>query len=54
MRWFCTAHMVQWDRPEYEGLKKKMGKAEIAGARAVIVHRVWKGEFRYTGRPWPS
>lgn len=43
MRWFCTGRVVEWDTPEFEELLKRMGKEKIAGARAILVFRVWKG-----------
>ena len=45
MRWFCKGRVVEWDQPEYETMLKKMGKAEVVGARAVIVLDVWKGRL---------
>ena len=45
MRWFCTGRVVEWDQPEFEELLKKMNKAKIAGARAIIMRHVWKGEL---------
>ena len=44
MRWFCTGRVVEWDQPEFEELLKKMNKAKIDGARAIIMLHVWKGK----------
>lgn len=45
MRWFCTGRVVEWEKPEFEDLLKRMGKAKLDGARAIILLHVWKGEL---------
>jgi hypothetical protein len=45
MRWFCTGRVIEWDKPEFEDLLKRMGKAKLDGARAIILLHVWKGKL---------
>ena len=42
MRFFCIGRVVETDQPEYPLLLQKMGKEDIAGARAVIVLNIFK------------
>jgi hypothetical protein len=42
MRLFCTGTVIEWDQPEFAVYLKRMGKSEVAGARAVIKLDVFK------------
>lgn len=42
MRLFCTGSVIEWDQPEFPAYLKRMGKSEVAGARAVIKLDVFK------------
>ncbi|KAJ5966298.1 hypothetical protein N7481_013012, partial [Penicillium waksmanii] len=42
MRLFATGSVIEWDQPEFPAYLKRMGKSEVAGARAVIKLDVFK------------
>lgn len=43
MRFFCKGKVIEWDQPEFESTRKKMGIAKpVEGARAIILLNVFK------------
>ncbi|KAF7854572.1 hypothetical protein EAF04_010381 [Stromatinia cepivora] len=42
MRFFCTGHVIEWNTPQFSTLLSKMGKANVDGARAIVLLDVWK------------
>ena len=42
LRLFCTGRVVEWDEPGFGAALARMGKADFAGARAVIFLDIFK------------